>query len=51
MTDFQRVIDYLFTIWGQVWNVIRANFLLGISFMVIILGSVIELLRLAKNDK
>lgn len=51
MTDFQQVIDFLFVIFGKFWQVIRANFLLSISLLVIILSWLITTLKAAKGDK
>lgn len=51
MNDFQLVIDFLFTILSKFWQVIRANFLLSISLLVIILSWLITTLKAAKGDR
>lgn len=51
MTDFQRVIDFLFVIMNKLWAVIRLNYLLGFSMMVVFLSWILTILSKSKGDK
>lgn len=51
MTDFQQVIDFLFTCLSSVWGLMVSNLVLSFSLIVFIIAMVISLVQTVKGDK
>lgn len=43
MNDFKLAIDYIFSLFVQIWNTINSHWLLQIMLAIIIIGVIIDL--------
>lgn len=45
-----QVIDFLFETLGKVWNVIVSQWILSVSFLTLVLGFVVDLVKSTKQQ-
>lgn len=45
-----EVIDFFFEILSKVWNAITSYWLLGASFLILVLGFVVDLVKQSKEQ-
>ena len=47
--DMTSISNYIFDIISQAWSVIMSNWLLTLSFAIIVIGSIVGIIRRIKN--
>ena len=48
-SDMSEISNYIFSVIGSAWNAITSNWILMLSFSIVIFGSIIGIFRRVKN--
>lgn len=48
-SDMTEISNYIFSVISSVWNAITSNWILMLSFSIVIFGSIIGIFRRVKN--
>lgn len=48
-SDMTEISNYIFNVISSAWNAITSNWILMLSFSIVIFGSIIDIFRRVKN--